>query len=69
MSSTKLLYMIRSVLCTDVCDIPPGIPEGAAATQQSTGAAACEISVEVSGSIEAWGYCRTSPDGIESQEC
>jgi hypothetical protein len=68
-SSTEVLYTIRSVLCTDVCEIPPGIPAAAATTQQSDGAVACEISVAISDAIEAWGYRGTLPDGVEAQEC
>ena len=68
-SSIELLYIIRSMLCTEVCEIPAGVPDAAATTQQSDGAIACEISVAVSNTTEAWGYRGTAPVGVQAQQC
>jgi hypothetical protein len=49
----QLLYTLRQVLCTNQCGEPAGVPSGVAWTTGSKTPGDCELSIAVSGGIEA----------------
>ena len=67
-SPDSLLYRIRQMVCNGTCSIPQGVPSNDVAIAH-TSTDYCEISVEVTNTLEAWVYSGTPPEGVEQQEC
>lgn len=59
--------MGRSALCSNLCESPPGIPQGHLyATQDGTG---CEIALALPNGLEGWVYRKTIASGAQQQDC